>query len=142
MQRNVYTEFDLEATPLKIKTNSAAGSDEEVEVRFFTSQREDAGGFNFYFKSPAEYLVWKCMRWYNKFPSNLPTTTDKVWKITLTRTLDIRLIIHCNEVEVVNILISDSSCNGIVWKSYWIRDVEKIWFDSADTASDYYGPGN
>ena len=138
VQREVYIDHDLEATPLEIKTNSTDWSLEKVRLRFFSAQEEMAGGVSFYFRSPAQYYVYHCNDHFINLPSNLPTTTNKVWKITLIKTSDVRLIIHCDFVEVVNILMSDSSCAKSAWSSYWTRDVEKIWFRSTDRSSDYY----
>ena len=138
----MYIDQDLETTPLEIKTNRIKGSNEVVYVGFYSAQEEEVGGVSLYFRSPAQYTVWFCTSNYNDLPSTLPTITEKIWQITLTRTSDVRLIIHCNGVEVVNILMSDSTCAGTDWKKYWTRDVEKIRFPSTDTASDYYGPGD
>ena len=51
-------------------------------------------------------------------------------------------MIHCNGVEVVNILMSDNTCGYSWWRELWSRDVEFIEFDSYyDSASDYYRAG-
>ena len=76
----------------------------------------------------------------NDIPTSLPAADDKVWRITKTVTSGIRLQIHCNDVEVLNILMSDTTCGYSSWGVHWNRDrdVEKIFFIDADTASDYY----
>ncbi|KAL5263950.1 hypothetical protein ACHWQZ_G005141 [Mnemiopsis leidyi] len=128
---------DLETTPLEIKTNSTLESGDEVEVYFYNSQGEDAGRVWIYFSSTPQYrLVW-CSSDTN-FPSNLPAAVDKVWRISLNKTSGIRLQIHCNDVEVLNTLLSDDTCSDSDWREYWSRDVEKIAFYRGDTASDYY----
>ena len=132
----MYIDQDLETTPLEIKTNRIKGSNEVVYVGFYSAQEEEVGGVSLYFRSPAQYTVWFCTSNYNDLPSTLPTITEKIWQITLTRTSDVRLIIHCNGVEVVNILMS--FCAQSAWSNYWTMDVEKIWFHPSDTAADYY----
>ncbi|KAL5263941.1 hypothetical protein ACHWQZ_G005133 [Mnemiopsis leidyi] len=128
---------DLETTPLEIKTNSTLESGDRVTVYFYNSQGEDAGAVWIYFNSTPQYgLVWCSSR--TNFTSNLPAAVDKVWRISLTRTSGIRLQIHCNDVEVVNFLLSDDTCRYSDWREYWSRDVEKIAFYTGDTASDYY----
>ena len=109
-----------------------------VDVRFYNSQGNYAGGVGIYFSSTPKYYLYWC-NFYTSFPSTLPTAVDKVWRISLTKTSDITLQIHCNNVEVVNFLLSDDTCDYYSdWRDYWSRDVEKIVFTEYDTASDYY----
>ena len=111
-------------------------------VWFFTTQREWAGDVVIYFTSTPQYQLSFCSSSPTYFPSNLPSEVDKIWRITLDRTAGIRLMIHCNGVEVVNILMSDSTCGYRRWREWWSRDVEFIYFDSYyDSASDYYRAG-
>ena len=140
MQRNVYIECDLESTPLEIRTNSVLGSHDEVRVNFYLAEANSAAGVFLYFTSTPQYLLSYCTS-----PTNLPVTppsaTDKIWRITLTRTAGVRLVIHCNDVEVLNTLLSDATCSyNSRWSTYWSKDVAKIKFSSSDTASDYYRP--
>ena len=128
---------DLETSPLEIKTDSSVGSNEEVIVWFSTSEGDRAGDVILYFTSTPQYELWACTSRTN-FPTELPTDTNKVWRITLTKTSGIRLVIHCNDVEVLNVLMSDSTCDNNRWNKYWSRDVKKARFASSDTASDYH----
>ena len=107
---------------------------------FFTTQREGAAGVDIYFTSTPRYWLLYCS-YSTNFPSNLPSEVDKIWRITLDKTAGIRLKIHCNGVEVVNILISDNTCDRSDWRKYWSRDVEYIFFLGSDTASEYYRAG-
>ena len=134
----MYIDADLENSPLEIKTDRLVGSGEEVSVWFFTTKGSFAGAVHLYFSSTPQYKLKDCTSW-TKFPTALPTDTYKVWKISLTRTSGIRLVINCNEVEVLNVLLSESTCSVSWWNTGWSRDVEKISFSSySDTASDYY----
>ena len=126
---------DLENSPLYVKTDSVVGSDEIIEVKFFTAQGAEAGGILIHFKSFPQYMLHFCKSSSN-IPIVLPSATDKVWRIILTRSPEIRLIIHCNDVVVINVLISD--CDDGEWTTYWTRDVERIQFLYLDTASDFY----
>ena len=131
--------IDLERTPLEIKTNSELGSGDKVEVSFYNSQGDKAGRVTIYFFSkPQFWLSWCNAR--TDFSSTLPTAVDKVWRISLTKTLDIRLQIHCNNVQVLNFLLQNETCFYTDWREYWSRDVEKIAFYTRDTASDFYRP--
>ena len=138
MKPDGYIDADLENSPLEIKTDSSLGSDETVLVYFFNSEGDDAGTIIFHFTSTLQYQLWYCTNSRTNFPTELPTETDKVWRISLTRTSGIRLVIHCNEVEVLSILLSDSTCTSSSWNSVWSRDVEEIKFSISDSASDYY----
>ena len=141
VQRNVLIDFNPEEYSLVIKTDSALGSNDAVRMWFYTSQGDSAGYLNFYFtKNTPRYRIGYCSSDRTNFPTNLPTDNDKVWRVTLTRTSGIRLVVHCNEVEVLNTLISASTCGKSNWSYYWSGEIAKIMFYSYDTASDYYQP--
>ena len=48
---------------------------------------------------------------------------------------------HCNNKEVLNVVMSETTCSDSSWSINWGGDMEKIEFHSSDTASDYYRPG-
>ena len=138
MQGNVTINYDLENSPLQIRTDSVVGSNERVAVNFYNAQGSLAGGIQLFFSSTTMYDLRSCSNSYLSFPTSLPTETDKIWKLTLIRTSDVRLMIHCNNKEVLNVVLSDTTCGYISWNFHWSRDIEKIKFFSSDTASDYY----
>jgi hypothetical protein len=130
--------YDLENTPLEIKIDSEVGSNEEGLVYFFSAEDEYAGGVGIHFTSQVQYHLDGCLSW-TILKTTLPSSKDKVFRITLTRTSGVRIKIHCDEVELLNVLLSDT-CSQSNWGTFWNRDVEKIQFRSADTASDGYRP--
>ena len=143
VQRGVRIDLNLEEYSLNIKTHSTIGSDDKVSVKFYTSQGVQVGGLSLLFTtgSTPQYNIGSCIMVSTDFLTSLPTDNDKVWRVTLTRTLGIRLVVHCNEEEVLNFLISDSTCSDYSeWSTDWSREVAKIKFLSGDTASDYYQP--
>ena len=101
-----------------IKSNSEVGSGEKVYLWFYSALAEQVGAVYLYFRSPPQYVLRHCMSMLNpaNFPSAFPPETDKVLRIALTRTSGVRLIIHCNEVEVLNVLLSDSTCSDTIKK--------------------------
>ena len=144
MQRNVKIEWDLESTPLEVRTKSVLGSDDRVHVYFLYAggNYDYAGEVHLRFTSTLQiYLNW-CNPFWANLPVTPPSANDKVWRITLTKTAGVRLVIHCNGVEVLNILISQATCSYSGWSTYWNRDVKKIQFYSSDRASDYYRAGD
>ena len=136
--------MDLEKSSLEIKTDSEQGSTEKVIVKFYSSDEKGAGGITLIFAQDMAYRIRRCMNDQVEFPIDVPTETNKVWRITLSRPLGVRRVaIHCNEVEVLNLSLKASRCNQRDWMSYWERDVAMIEFDSIhtgtqDTASDFY----
>ena len=108
---------------------------------FYTTEGEYAGKVEILFTSTPLYRLSSCLSYFTNFPSYLPSEVDKIWRITLDKTAGIRLKIHCNGVEVLNILMSGRTCDRYS-ENYWGRDVERIYFDPGyDTASDYYRAG-
>ena len=110
-----------------------------MEVWFFTKDNTDVGGVQFYFTSPPQYSLVHCTTSLTDFPVDLPSGTTKDWTIVLTRTSGIELKVYCNDVEVLDVVISDSICGTGVY-TRWNGDVDKIMFHR-DKASDYYRPG-
>ena len=141
-----YINYDLETFPLQIKTNSEKGSGEKVEVYFKSSEGSYSGGIQLFFTSPSQYRLTWCTLIAN-FQTDLPSETDKVWTVIFSRASgEIRLVIICNNVEVVNLVISNTTCNDSEvshLNGLWSKGVKRINFHSAhgDTASDYYRPG-
>ena len=136
--------IDLENSPFQIKTDSVDGSNEKVDVILLTAEGHYAGGVYLYFTSPPQYYLNHCSTSWTNFPTAVPTETDKIWTITLIRLSgSVRLIINCNNKEVLNVVLSNTVCTDSQWSITWSKDVEKIRFSSCcDKASDYYRPGN
>ena len=105
--------------------------------------RQEDSTVNIYFSSTPRYFIHHCLSQTYHFTTSLPPETDKVWKITLSRVSGIRLVIHCNDVDVLNMVISDSTCRTYdFWNTYWSRNMKKIYFNGDDTASDFYSKFN
>ena len=131
--RDTIIPFDLESTPLQIKTNSTAGSGENFRVTTLTASESSVGGLQVAFRSQVEYKMNYCVGSFTNLQAQPPDEVDKVWTISKT---DTALIIECNGAEVLNYQFSSSSDTDCVSK--WGGDVEKIKFIKTDTASDSY----
>ena len=144
VQGSVKFDHDLKTTPLYIKTDSADGSFDLVMVEFYDRNvhNQIAGGVTIIFRDPPVYSLTTCTSSPRSFPTAPPSNIDKVWRISVERSSDYRIIIRCNDVEVLNVLINHSTCspynNDITWTTYWNLNVDKIEFGGSDTASDYY----
>ena len=141
VHRSVTIDHDLENFPFQIKTDSVDESYEEARMGLYTIRTQKVGEIVVSFSSSPQYYLSDCAP-YTNLPTALPTETDKIWTISLSRSSGIRLTIHCNNKEVLNFVFSDNTCSESNWSEKWSRDVEKIWFPDYDTASDYYRPGN
>ena len=136
-------DFDLENTPLEIKTNSTVGSKEKIDVELYTAQEKLVGYAIIEFSKPApQYYISRCRPQLTNFSTVPPSIADKIWRITLTRTVTPRIVIHCNEVEVLYFTLSNSTCiknSKMHWSYSWNRaPVVKIKFYKQDTASNSY----
>ena len=131
-------DYNLESFPLEIQTNSTLGSQDQVRVYFYNSANKVAGGVNIYF-SNSKLRLWYCnTNSHYQSLSNVPPAAEKIWRITVTRTPDIKVVVHCNGVVVRETWVKGGWCSYKVWHWYWPRTVAKIKFHSSDTASDRY----
>ena len=126
--------IDPETTSVEIMTDSELGSKERVPLSFYTLEGFNAGGFIVYFSFIPQYRIQYCSSAMTNFPSDLPADRNKIWRITLTKTSGIRLQIHCNNVEVLNILLSDTTCGKSKWSTYWNREIRKMKRSNLDGA--------
>ena len=141
--RGVKINYDLENSPLQIRTDSDVGSKEKVRVWFYTAQKSVVGGVRIFFSNPPKYKLVHCTSPTN-FPTSLPSENDKVWTTTLTRSSGPRVVIHCNDKEVLNVVLTDTVCNDSEsdWSAKWSKKVEMIYFHPVhNTAADFYRPG-
>ena len=97
--------WDLEGTPLQIKTDSTPGSLERIVVDMYDKYNRRIR-IVIVFSSPSvQYMIEYCTG-NEVLPVQPPVEVDKIWTITKTET---GIIIICNNVEVTNILFADSS---------------------------------
>ena len=130
--RATFIQFDLESTPLQIKTDSITGNDAKIEVETYTADTF-IGGLYVMFNSPIRYYISYCAS-YTDLPVQPTEEVDKIWTFRKTAT---SFTIECNGVEVLNYQFSDSTETYCVSK--WGGDVvDQIKFRSTDTASDSY----
>ena len=126
--------WDLEGTPLQIKTDSSLGDGDKLWVKLYRTDNSSIGGVVVLFSSPIQYRIGGCNE-YTVLPVEPPVEVDKIWMITKTETA---ITITCNNVEMLNYLFADSSNS----KCEMDGDVVgQIMFDNRDGASDGYRSG-
>ena len=136
-------DFDLETYPLEIKTDSDAGSGDDIGVLFYTAEEgiEDNyydRGFEVWFYNPPLYQIYSCTSEGQYFTTTPSLTLEDTWTITKT---DTGLTFELNGDEVLNYLFSSSSYSDYCVDAYNV-EVTRIMFDSDwDTASDQYRAG-
>ena len=98
------------------------------------------GGISLLFDFVMKYRIRRCNTIYSTFPIEIPTAHNKVWRIILSRTTAGRgIVIRCNGVEVLSLVLSNSTCDFTTWSENWSNDVAKITFpNKEDTASQFY----
>ena len=113
-------------------------------IVFYDVNEVSAGAVYFEFGLSPKYTLLYCLEFSSllPFPTALPTE-EKVWRITLTRTLGIRgVVIQCNKKVVLNVTMSGTTCEVADWNTYWSRDVKRIGIPGTDSATEFYRPGN
>ena len=137
MPRGSSIDFHLETSPLELKTIVDAGIGDQVKIvlQLYDAQDSYAGGLFLSLGSAPQYSIEGCTE--VKELSKVPDQREKRWTITKQRLPRIKIL--CNDVKVVDVKMSDSTCSGDSdWSQIWSRDVVKILFLDDDTASDYY----
>ena len=132
--------FDLEREPVLIKTDSELGSGEQVGLRFFSVEGYSAGGLDLIFSSTAvKYRLYLCTFSWVDLPISPPSDSTKQWKVSLDRSTSVTVVVHCNDVEVLRLRLSDALCkHDGWWNESWSREVAIIQFKLLDTASDFF----
>ena len=135
----MFIDYELENYPLYIKTDNELGSKDRIRVHFQDVNEHRVGGVAIEMTSSPTYYPIDCRLSGDGLPllTDLPSAAEKIWRIMVTKNSEIRLLVHCNDVKVVDALISDSTCEKEEFV-YWRQKVKKIKFHKYDTASDFY----
>ena len=126
-----------------MKTSTAYGSGEKFRVHLFTIEDEKVGGFNIHFNSDPKpkYLLTYCTGSTTDLKSPITPDTGNIWKVTLIRTSEVRLMLHINSVKLFDEVISELTCAEKSKITNWSNHVTKIQFLPTDTVSDFYKRG-
>jgi len=134
--------FDLESKPLIVKTNKALGAGGVINLYFWKNEGSYdalAGGLSIKLEKIPVYWISYCSEEYRDLLNTIPDVTERVWKIALTRSAGTRIVVHCNDVLVVDVVLSDSTCEDDTYKKYYsVVGIDRVEFDEHDTASVSY----
>ena len=118
-----------------------------LHVVIKTTSGTIAGRVQVYFTSPPQYYLGYCSKSRTDFsgdPSVIAMIDkEKVWTLTLNKTLtgDRNVVIRCNDVEVVNVGLSNNTCGNSDWSEHWTQELAQFGFSIYDTASDFHRTG-
>ena len=139
MPKAVKIPFDLEATPLRIRTDTARVLENNAfaYIRLWTADHVPirVGYIQLDVVPLQQYFLGWCSKSSTDFPSALPSEAKLEWMIT--KLPGPRIIVQCNGVTMVDIFLSDDTCTTD-WRRYWTKQVKQIEFSG--TASDQYLP--
>jgi hypothetical protein len=137
VERGVKIPVELETSYLHVKTNSEVESEDETAIYYYDKEGGDAGGIKIWFiYALLGYNLKNCQSSPTPFTHTVPTTVNKVWTFEKR---GYRTRMFCNRVLVLEITVSDTTCDHIYWETYWGREVGGILFHREyDTASDMY----
>ena len=135
------TDFDFGVNSLEIKTHGDLQSDEGFLVEFLDPRGRISGGFLVKSTSSTQqYKILHCSTSLTDVPTSLSSDTVKTWRLTVVKPnreyhnwYVVRLVIHCNEVEVLNAWISSSTCDidhSTFWEIWDAREKVKIKFQT------------
>jgi len=145
-----YIDYDLESTPIEIKTTTASNSGESIGVKFFDSQKGQVGSYMVLFNTAKDpsYSIGGCHgdKPFDSFPT-VPQGENMIWRFSKivddSAPDDITIQIHCNDNKLVDHKLSDTICtqqpNGAWKQTYWSKSVKKISFDTGvGSKSEFY----
>ena len=118
----------MENSPIQFKTESTAGDGHYLNLYFQDDDESDAGDIYITFEDPIKYELYGCNSNGVAF-TELPAEVEKVWTFTLSREDgERRVVIHCNDKEVLNVVLSDTTCDieSDDWRDYWNLDVTEL----------------
>jgi len=115
-----------ESVSIQIKTDSKVGERTSIGVEFFDDM-DDPDYVRYFMIDFGEVIAWSlgpCTD--SKFFefTNLPSEDEKVWTIAYIAVGGPRIIMHCNDVEVLDFLMSDDTCADDDWSEYFVDNPE------------------
>eukprot|EP00116_Pleurobrachia_bachei_P013027 sb/3473289/ len=104
IERDVLIPWDLEETPLQIKTNSTLGSGDMFRVQMHDKNGNKFSTVYLIFRDKTAYHLPPCTGKWIDLPVQPPVEVEKIWTIAKTES---GLIIMCNSFELLNFQFAD-----------------------------------
>ena len=138
VEKGVKKAWNPDSQTITFTTDSEFESEEPVYVGFFDTDDGDAGYVSIVFENPEiQYKIGRCSTDYTPFPAALSTETEKTWTITYNYT-DKRVVLHCNGVQVAEVLLSSVCATASGWGDVWGKKPTQMMFGYYDDTSDTY----
>ncbi|XP_063679905.1 uncharacterized protein LOC134815317 [Bolinopsis microptera] len=137
-QKQTGIPHSFERTAIQFKTdNTVEDLFERLDVDFIAAGKERQGGLTVIFNSrytpekPDDYNIKHCTNNGRiLFPENMPTEAEKLWSILATTGANPSFKVQVNGVEVINLLLTDDTCDYPNWRNYWTKEIETLRFNS------------
>ena len=110
VQKGELISVDLEHEELQIRTNSSLGSNETVNVFFYTETGEENFGDIKFLENFVGYHLGYCSSEYTRFDKEPPSSNEKVWRLFKDSSRAVK--VWCNDVLVLHLLFARESCEG------------------------------
>ena len=112
VEANANIDFDLVASPLEIKSSSGVGSNDEIGVSFLSGDTDDEIPtiLTISLTSSPSYKLFPCHLGDGlEFDVDIPSAETYIWRISLEESQEgtRKFLLHCNELELVNVLVND-----------------------------------
>ena len=142
--------YNLDEVPIEILTDAEAGDGHFFKVWFWRGDPAveaqgvgEVGGLDLQYdnKGMLQYRVRWCT--YTAFtdipsPGTLPADKVKLWRITLTKDGTPKLLLECNDVEVLNLFINNDLCENPKFGEKWSTPVRGVSIKSQTDVNIYY----
>ena len=111
-------DHNLDTSTLMIKTDGSIRAGHLLVVWFYRRDTNNGPSGIHIDTNSNKYKILKCRHSLERFNTDLPTENIKIWKIT--KTPEPRLIIDCNDKEMLNVQLSETVCTSEKkWRNYW-----------------------
>ena len=131
--------YDLENSPLELKTYNTLGSNMTIEIIFLSSDNKRSGGLKIHLTSTPYYIITRCVTKYTVLSETCLTANDgDVWRVTVERftftETRLTLTVHCNDEKMMESEISSEKCDMETWAEHWSMETKmiKFWYSVSD----------
>ena len=142
LQNNISIPHSLDTTPFQIKTERETESKDPIFLKFLDQNDAQHGGITIRFNPTPRYRLRNCHPYeQTEFDPAPPRNPVKVWTIIKLPGPPIKVIVRCNDVEVLNTEINNNTCPSSIWMSRWHVPVAAVQIGHSSKGADFYRAG-